>query len=80
MKSSIVFCLLLVALCCVAKECDKNEVFNPCGSACFPNEPSCKPAKPIEDLECAAVCVPMCVCADGFLRNSSNKCVTKENC
>ncbi|XP_017786986.1 PREDICTED: chymotrypsin inhibitor-like isoform X1 [Nicrophorus vespilloides] len=80
MKSRIMFCLLLVAMCSVAEQCGKNEVFNLCGSACHPNERSCILPILLVDVNCLAVCISMCVCTPGYLRHPSGYCVTQGNC
>ncbi|XP_017786988.1 PREDICTED: chymotrypsin inhibitor-like [Nicrophorus vespilloides] len=80
MKSAIIFCLLLVALCSTAQQCGRNEVYISCGSACRPNESKCVPPRPMGPIGCAAVCVQMCACAPGYFRHPSGNCVTKTNC
>ncbi|XP_017786987.1 PREDICTED: chymotrypsin inhibitor-like isoform X2 [Nicrophorus vespilloides] len=80
MKSRIMFCLLLVAMCSVAQRCGKDEVFISCGSVCYQNELSCIPPKPIDEKSCIHFCLGTCVCAPGYFRHHSGHCVTKANC
>ncbi|CAB3399116.1 unnamed protein product [Caenorhabditis bovis] len=50
-----------------------NEEFKTCGTAC---EPTCE-AQP---AFCTLQCVIGCQCKNGFVRNSNNECVKKEDC
>ncbi|XP_054006958.1 chymotrypsin inhibitor-like [Hylaeus anthracinus] len=71
--------VLLVALAILsagssAQQCGLNEEFKSCGSSC---EPTCGVPKA---QACTLECKTGCQCKNGFMRNSENECVTRENC
>lgn len=56
------------------EQCPANQEFTTCGSAC---PPSCHSSN---TTNCITLCVIGCQCKQGFLLNSSRKCVLPENC
>lgn len=52
-----------------------NEVYKSCGTLC----PKTCATKDIM-FKCKEGCQPGCYCANGYLRNSQNKCVLIKNC
>lgn len=60
--------------CC--RECAENEKWSDCGTAC---EASCKTIfEPPQN--CNFLCKPGCFCKEGYVRDSTGKCIPKEWC
>ncbi|CAL7938496.1 unnamed protein product [Xylocopa violacea] len=78
-RAALLLALLAIFYVCVnnvnALECSgKNEVFKECGSSC---EPTCK----VPDPYCIEECVDaVCQCAPGYVRNSDNVCIPRNQC
>lgn len=53
-----------------------NEVFSTCSN--YKCQRTCE--KPFRNINCNEPCIPGCICAPGFLRNSLRKCVFPEFC
>lgn len=57
-------------------QCDKNEEFSKCGSnGC---QATCE--NPDLPTRCRAMCIPGCVCSEGFIKNSNGRCIPIEKC
>nr|AAT45377.1 hypothetical protein [Branchiostoma belcheri tsingtauense] len=57
---------------CPAKECPANSHWSECGSAC---PQTCE----VSQGGCGAVCVPSCVCDDGFVSHHG-ACINPDHC
>jgi len=56
-------------------ECEDNEIFSSCGSACYP---TCKNRN--RNRVCTRQCIIGCFCKEGYLRNEQGVCVRSETC
>ncbi|XP_015596272.1 chymotrypsin inhibitor isoform X2 [Cephus cinctus] len=78
--SRIVKVILIVAIIyyseaqVTGQNCEENQEWTNCGSAC---EPSCENPNP---QICTFNCIIGCRCKSGFLRDANRNCVTQENC
>lgn len=58
-------------------KCGKNEIFSPCAEAAHCRSRCGVP----EDIYCASVCVPDCICKPGYILNKEGtKCIPKAVC
>jgi len=56
--------------------CGKNEVYSACGATGCVD--TC--ANPTRSQISKCMCIPGCICIDGYLRNSKNECVAPQQC
>ncbi|XP_063697699.1 inducible metalloproteinase inhibitor protein-like [Culicoides brevitarsis] len=82
MKFLVVLSLASIAVCVSALpqaadvvpqiQCGKNEVYTDCGNPCTDSCP--------DGRVCTMQCREMCICADGFKRNSNGVCIEEKLC
>ncbi|XP_018362656.1 PREDICTED: chymotrypsin inhibitor-like [Trachymyrmex cornetzi] len=75
-RVSFVLLVMIGVLCSTTiarRQCQENEVWSTCGSAC---PPSCKLPNPV----CILQCMIGCQCRTGYLLNSLGECVLPLNC
>lgn len=63
-----------------SQKCGENEVYSDCGSACPAN---CFNIMRGIAIKCTSVCVPGCVCVEGYVRqanNANSACVPRDTC
>ncbi|GIY77807.1 kunitz-type U19-barytoxin-Tl1a [Caerostris extrusa] len=68
--------VLLVAVFAHQEQCPENQHFDSCGSAC---PLTCDNYENLI-IPCVAMCVPGCLCDEGFVRKEDGTCVIPENC
>ncbi|GIY83579.1 papilin [Caerostris darwini] len=75
MKVIIGFVLLAVAF-AHQEQCPENQHFDSCGSAC---PLTCDNYENLI-IPCVPMCVPGCLCDEGFVKKEDGTCVAPENC
>lgn len=70
-----VFAFGIITAVPVNEQCNPNEEFHSCGTAC---PPTCKDPRP--SGLCTKQCVVGCFCKEGYLRHDNGACVQETNC